>query len=50
MGARGFLSLSVECHFANGALVDVCKSVHEPSHAGTHPHPLAHTVPGRSIV
>lgn len=44
-GSRGFLSPSVECCCANGASDDVCKSVHEPGHAGTHPHPLAQTVP-----
>lgn len=50
VGSRDFLSPSVESCFANGAWVDVCKSVHKPVHAGTHPHPLAHTVPCQSIV
>lgn len=40
----------MECCFVNVASVDVCKSVHEPGHAGTHPHPLARTVPCQSIV
>lgn len=48
VGSRGFLGLSVECRCANGPSVDVCKSVHKPAHAGTHPRPRAPS-PGCSV-
>lgn len=44
VGSWDFLSLSVDCCSANGASVDVCKSVHEPGYADTRPVPLAHSV------
>lgn len=50
VGSRDFLRQSEECNIANGTSVDVCKTVPEPGHAGTHPHPLAHAVPCHSIV